>query len=268
MKKKVLGKGLDALIKGVEEESIKKIPLGKIIPGRYQPRIKITRANLQELIDSIKEKGIIEPIIVRPAGEKFEIISGHRRFYAAKELSFKEIPCIVKEVDDEEALEISLIENIQREDLNPVEVARAYKILNEKFGLTHEEIARRVGKTRSSVTNTLRILSLPPEIISAIEEGKITEGHARTLLAVKDENEQLKLFKKMIDQKISVRKAERIVRKEKEKEIIYLEEKLKEETGLEFEIKKGKKGGYIKIFFRDEEDFRFIMEKFLNEKSI
>lgn len=268
MKKKVLGKGIEALIKGVEEENIKKIPLERIIPGKYQPRIKITKSNLQELIDSIKEKGIIEPIIVRPSDDKFEIVSGHRRYYAAKELSLKEVPCIVKEVSDEEALEISLIENIQREDLNPVEVARAYKILNEKFGLTHEEIAKKVGKARSAITNTLRILTLPPEIISAIEEGKITEGHARALLSLQDKDEMLKLFKKIIEQRISVRRAERIAKKEKEREIIYLEEKLREETGLEFEIKKGKKGGYVKISFRNEEDLKFIIGKFLNEKNI
>lgn len=263
MKKRVLGKGLDALIKGVKEENIRRIPAGKIVPGKYQPRVKITKQNLQELIDSIREKGILEPIIVRPSGENFEIVSGHRRFYAAKELSMEEVPCIVKEISDEEALEIALIENIQREDLNPVEQARAYRILNEKFGLTHEEIAKRVGKTRSAITNTLRILTLAPEIISAIESGKITEGHARALLSLKSENERHRVFKSMLKQKISVRKAERLVKKNKSKEVVYLEEKLKEETGLKFEIKKGKKSGYIKIFFENEEDFEFILKRFL-----
>jgi len=262
MKKKVLGKGLDALIKGAFEESIKKLPIEKIVPGKYQPRIKITPSSLKELMDSIKEKGIIEPIIVRPSGENFEIISGHRRFYAAKELGFKEIDCIVKEASDEEALEISLIENLQRENLNPVEEAHAYKILNEKFGLTHEEIARKIGKTRSAITNTLRILTLPSEIISAIEEGKITEGHARTILSLKDEKERIKFFKKLLKEKMSVRKAERIIKMDAE--IINLEEKFKE-IGFNVEIKKKKKGGYIKIFFEGEEDFNFIIKKFLNE---
>ncbi len=262
--KKVLGKGLDALIKGVDEESIKKLPIEKIVPGKYELRTKITLSSLQELIDSIKEKGIVEPIIVRPSGENFEVICGHRRFYAAKEAGLKEIPCIVKEIDDKEALEIAIVENLQREDLNPVEKAMAFKILNEKFGLTHEEIAKKIGKTRSSVTNTLRILTLPQEIISAISENKITEGHARALLSLKTDEERMKLFKKMLKEKMSVRKVERITRGDINAEIINIEEKFRE-IGFIVEIKKKKKGGYIKIFFKDDEDFNFIIKKFLNE---
>lgn len=262
--KKVLGKGLDALLKGVEEESVKKLPIEKIVPGKYELRTKITLSSLQELIDSIKEKGIVEPIIVRPSDENFEVVCGHRRFYAAKEAGLKEIPCIVKEINDKEALEIAIIENLQREDLNPVEKAMAFKILNEKFGLTHEEIARRIGKTRSSITNTLRILTLPQEIISAISEGKITEGHARALLSLKDDRERIKMFKRMMRERMSVRKAEKITKRESDAEIINIEEKFKE-IGFVVEIKKKKEGGYIKIFFKDEEDFNFIIKKFLNE---
>ena len=262
--KKVLGKGLDALIKGVEEESVKKLPIEKIIPGKYELRTKVPLSSLKELIDSIKEKGVVEPIIVRPSGENFEVVCGHRRFYAAKEAGLKEIPCIVKEMDDKEALEIAIVENLQREDLNPVEKAMAFKILNEKFGLTHEEIAKKIGKTRSSITNTLRILTLPQEIISAISENKLTEGHARALLSLKSDEERMKVFKKMMREKMSVRKAEKIARKDMSAEIINLEEKFKE-IGFCVEIKKKKKGGYIKIFFKDEEEFNFIMKKFFDE---
>lgn len=262
--KKVLGKGLDALIKGVEEESIKKIPIGKIIPGKYELRTKVTLSSLQELIDSIKEKGIVEPIIVRPSGENFEVVCGHRRFYAAKEAGLKEIPCIVKEIDDKETLEIAIVENLQREDLNPVEKAMAFKILNEKFGLTHEEIAKKIGKARSSITNTLRILTLPQEIISAISENKITEGHARALLSLKSDKERMKVFRKMIKEKMSVRRAEKVAMRNLDAEIINIEEKFKE-IGFIVEVKKKKKGGYIKIFFRDEDDFNFIIKKFFNE---
>ncbi len=260
--KKVLGKGLDALLKGIEEENVKKLPVEKIVPGKYELRTKVTPSSLQELIDSIKEKGIVEPIIVRPSGENFEVVCGHRRFYAAKEAGLKEIPCIVKEIDDKEALEIAIVENLQREDLNPVEKAMAFKTLNEKFGLTHEEIAKKVGKTRSAITNTLRILTLPHEIISAISDGKITEGHAKALLSLKDDRERMKLFRKMIREKMSVRKTERIAKKETNAEIINIEEKFKE-MGFYVEIKKKKKGGYIKIFFKDDEDFNFIIKKFL-----
>jgi len=260
-KRKPLGRTLSDLLS--KREEIIKIPVSNIIEGEFQPRKKITPQSLQELAESIKEKGILEPLIVRPVESGYEIIAGHRRFLAAKEAGLTEVPCIVKEVNKREAAEISLIENLQRENLNPIEEANAIKKLIDEFNFTHEEIAKKIGKSRVYVTNILRLFKLPQEIKDKIEEGEISEGHARVLLGVKDEREMIRLAEEIVRKKLSVREIEKRVKKEIKREFKSEEEMLHKRWGVEVRIiKKGEKGK-IEFIFKNEDEFRFLMEEFL-----
>ncbi len=260
-KRNPLGRTLSELLS--KREEIIKIPVSNIIEGKFQPRKKITPESLRDLTESIKEKGILEPLLVRPHENGYEIIAGHRRFLAAKEAGLTEVPCIVKEVNDTEAAEISLIENIQRENLNPIEEATAIKKLIDEFKLTHEEIAKKIGKSRVYVTNILRLLKLPRKIKEKIENGEISEGHARALLGAKDEKEMLKLAEEITKSRLSVRAVERKIKKEKKKEFENEEKILKKRWGVEVRITKKGKKGKIEFIFKNEDEFRFLMEEFL-----
>ena len=217
--RQALGKGLGALIpeKGVPEgegkRPLQQCGIEEVHPNPFQPRKAFSDEQLQELVDSIREKGILQPLLVRRRSDGYELIAGERRWRAAQRAGLREIPILVRDVSDSEMLEISLIENIQREDLNPIEEAEAYKRLMEQFHLTQEEISKKVGKDRSTIANTVRLLKLPPEIKLSLAEGKITMGHARAFLSLDGVDKQRLLWKKLLSAGLSVRQTESLVKR-------------------------------------------------------
>jgi ParB family chromosome partitioning protein len=219
MAKPALGKGLSALINTrvaapapVEElgERIQVLPLDQITTSPLQPREEFRNELLQELVESIRERGIIQPLIVRRVGDKYELIAGERRWRAARELRLADAPAIIRQASDREVLELALVENLQREDLNPIEEAGAYARLHRDFGLTQEEISKRVGKSRASVANAMRLLDLDPGAQSLLKQGRISVGHAKVLLSLKSHEEQKLLMDLIVRQGASVRVAEKL----------------------------------------------------------
>lgn len=219
MAKQALGKGLSALINTrvvnpapSEElgERVQKLALDVIIPSPLQPRIEFPAEHLHELVESIRERGIIQPLIVRKVDGKYELIAGERRWRAARELGLAEAPAIVREASDREVLELALIENLQREGLNPIEEASAYQRLSRDFGLTQEDISKRVGKSRASIANAMRLLDLDPDVQSLLKHDRISVGHAKVLLSLKAHSEQKWLAEQIIRQGASVRVAEKL----------------------------------------------------------
>jgi ParB family chromosome partitioning protein len=217
MNRKALGRGINALLgseKGnLNSEELMDIDLDLIEPNSEQPRSRFTEENLEDLAQSIRANGIVQPIIVRRKGGKFQIVAGERRWRASQKAGLKKIPSIVKEVGDEKLLELALIENIQRQELNAIEEARAYKNLIETVGMTQEMIAERVGKNRTVVTTFLRLLKLPEDILRLVEDEKITAGHARALLMASNAEGQRRLAKKIIEMSLSVRETEKAVKR-------------------------------------------------------
>ena len=217
MTRKALGRGLSALIRESEApatatmaESEAAVAVELIDANPFQPRTAFDEAELSELSQSVRAKGIIQPVLVRPLGERYQLVAGERRWRAAKLAGLQTIPAIVKDLEDKEMLELALTENILRDDLGPLEAARAYKVLQERFGESQEEIAARLGINRVTVTNSLRLLRLPAKIQQMIEQKELTAGHARALLSVPDEAEQLRLAERIASRGLSVREAERI----------------------------------------------------------
>jgi len=235
-KKSRLGRGLDSLFPGspinqigssndnldnLDESKILQINVNEIEKNPYQPREEFDKEALQELADSIKEKGVLQPILVRKKESGFELVAGERRLEASKLAGIRYIPAIITNIDsDEDLLEFALIENIQRENLNPIEEAKAYKRLNKEFGLSHEEVAKKVGKNRATVTNLLRLLNLPEKIQNMIETEQISTGHAKILLGIENPAEQMRLAYKIVNEKLSVRALEAEVQKVKDKKSI------------------------------------------------
>jgi ParB family chromosome partitioning protein len=282
MSRKALGKGLEALIGEEPQEPIKvdeqprqglvKLRVDKIKSNPYQPRTRVDEEKLSELSASVKEKGIIQPVVVRQVGEEFELVAGQRRLLAAKRLGWEEIPAVIAgKLSKEDMLELSLIENLQREDLNPIDTAKGYKRLLEECQLTQAEVAQRIGKDRSSVANTMRILGLPEEVRKLIGEGKLSEGHARAILSLSGEKEQIALSRRVVNEGLSVRKTEdlaqpgsktRISRKRARTspEFFQIEEKLKHHFGTSVKVLGKGKGGKIEIEFYSEEDLSRILE--------
>ncbi|GIW47045.1 MAG: chromosome partitioning protein ParB [Deltaproteobacteria bacterium] len=213
MKRVILGKGLDALIPTEKQEhGVVFINISQIKPNSYQPRKDFDEKGIEELAASIQEKGIIQPLIVRRLEENnYEIIAGERRWRAAQKAGLAKIPVIVKDVSDREALELALVENLQRQDLNPIEEATAYEQLIEEFGLTHEEISKRIGKDRSTITNQLRLLKLPEEVKQALISGEITAGHARALLSIQSTSKIKEILEIIKREKLSVRRTEALI---------------------------------------------------------
>ena len=213
---KGLGRGLDALLggaerKGRDEETLAQIEVASLRPGKYQPRTRMDDASLAQLADSIRARGVIQPIVVRPVGEgQYEILAGERRWRAARLAGLDRVPAVVREVPDEAALGIGLIENIQREDLNPIEEANGLKRLIDEFKLTHDEVAQAIGRSRAGVTNLLRLLELAASVQSMVQEGRIDMGHARALLALA-KSRQVELAERIAQQGLSVRETERLV---------------------------------------------------------
>ncbi|MBZ5515573.1 MAG: ParB/RepB/Spo0J family partition protein [Acidobacteriia bacterium] len=211
MTRKALGRGLSALLRDVEAPSavgLELVPVEQIEPNPLQPRRSFPDATLKELADSMRASGLVQPILVRRAGERYQLVVGERRWRAAKLAGIEAVPAVIRDLGDRESLELALTENLLREDLNPLDAARGLRSLQENFGLTHEEIAARLGVDRSTVTNSLRLLRLPEEVQSLLAEGKITAGHARALLAVDSPAEQVRLARLIADKGFSVREAE------------------------------------------------------------
>ena len=277
-KERGLGRGLDALLSttnlmGLESPQIVNLEIEQLVPRQGQPRTRFDEDTLQELAESIKSQGLLQPLLVRPKGNQYEIIAGERRFRAARLAGLEMLPVVIKDIADHQAAEISLVENIQREDLNAVEEARAYRHLMDKYGYTQEKVAAIVGKSRAHVANTMRILSLPQEILQMIEAGQLTAGHARTLLTLPDARSQLLRAGEIIKNTLSVRQAEAkgrpgrkqgkksaVAKPAKPAEIIDLEERLQQQFSTRVEIYPGPRGGKIQISYYGEDDLQRILE--------
>jgi len=286
-RKRGLGRGLSALIpdesegylfeEEVKNEKVVELDINLIVSNKDQPRKEFEKESLEELRDSIKKYGIIQPIVVRKIDDKYEIIAGERRWRAAKEANLSKVPCIVKEVDDMEAIKIALIENIQRQDLNPIEEANAFKTLMDNFRLTQEEVADAVGKSRSYIANSIRLLNLDKEILDYVSQGKITAGHGKALLGVKNKKDRMNIVKSIVDKNLNVRDTEKLVSKVKtrksEEKIIKkdpfveeVEEKLMRILGTKVNLISSKKGGKIEIEFYSDEDLQRIIEVITDEQ--
>lgn len=213
MTRKALGRGLNALLRETEAPpsstaGLEQIPLGLIDPNPFQPRTQLPVDGLEELANSIRASGLIQPILIRPSGERYQLIAGERRWRAAGQAGLERVPAVIREIGDTEALELALAENLLREALNPLEIARAYERLQKEFHLTHEQIAERLGVNRSTVTNSLRLLGLPGEVQKLLEEEKISAGHARALLALSSPADQVRVAEQVIADGLSVRELE------------------------------------------------------------
>lgn len=279
MQKVALGKGLGALIPdltALDEKDRKalgiiEIEIDRIIPNEYQPRKSFDESRLKELASSIKEQGVIQPVIVHKSGGGFQLIAGERRWRAARLAGLRTIPSIVKEATKRDILEMALIENIQREDLNPLEAAEAYKRLQEEFKLTQEDLARRVGKERSTITNFLRILGLPKEVKQEIASGSLSMGHAKAILSLDRVRDQLQAAMQIAKKGLSVREAEtlaaRLKNPAKDKrprlssEIKAVEERLRKALGTKVSIAAKSKGGRIVIEYYSTEELDRLLEK-------
>jgi ParB family transcriptional regulator, chromosome partitioning protein len=270
--RRVLGKGLDALIPqkiAVAPKEYTHLPLAKIIPGRYQPRQEIGDMELQELMRSIQEKGIVQPIIVRKINEdNYEIVAGGRRFQAAKSLGLNEIPTIIKDLDDQDALIFAIVENLQRKDLNPIEEADAFARLMSEFKFTLDDVAKFLGKDKTTVANTLRLLRLPQPIKDALKKGIISRSQARTILAVDKADEQERIFHDILNEKLTVREIEKRVKKISGKKrandpfVTEVEEKLQKILGTKVRIfNKRNNRGKIVIEYFTLDDLQRILAK-------
>lgn len=215
MTRKALGRGLNALLRESEAPppvaGLEQIPISLIDPNPFQPRTQLQQDGLDELAGSIRASGLLQPILIRPFGERYQLVAGERRWRAAGKAGLEKVPAVVRDIDDTEALELALAENLLREALNPIEVARAYERLQQQFHLTHEQIAERLGINRSTVTNTLRLLGLAPTVQTLLMEEKISAGHARALLTVSTPKAQEKMAATVVEQGLSVRSLEKLV---------------------------------------------------------
>lgn len=282
MKPKRLGKGLEALIPQIspEEEmergdSLFEVEVANVRANPFQPRADFDRNSLEELKQSIAENGIIQPITVREIDDAYELIAGERRLRAVQELGFKKIPAFVVNVtSDDQMLELALVENIQREDLNPIDLAKALQQLLKNYGLTQETVAKKVGKDRATVANFIRLLKLPERIQDSLRNGEITMGHARALMGLPSTGEQIRMWKKTVRQGWNVRKVEEMVRQALEGPkkvvgggtkklppyLVELEDKLRAVFGTQVRIKPSSRGGKIEVSYYSEEDLERIIE--------
>ena len=278
-RKGALGKGLSALIPDDAldmKQAAFEVDIDSVFPNKSQPRQYFDEEKIEVLGESIKEHGIIQPIIVRKEGKFYKIIAGERRWRAAKQVGLKKVPIIEKELGEQEIAEISLIENIQREDLNPIEEALAYKKLSKEFKLTQEEIAKKVGKSRTAITNNMRLLNLHKSIRDFIINGDLSEGHGKIIAGVENTEKQLKIAEKVINEELNVRQTETLIKewdksptpKKKQSKDIHVrsvEEKLEDIFGTKVSINKGKKKSKIEIEFYSEDDLERILNLISNE---
>ena len=281
--KKVLGRGLGALIPGKESPApqaagLMQLAIDQIAPNPFQPRKTFNEASIEELARSVREHGIVQPLVVTRSGDRYRLIAGERRFRAAKKAGLTSVPVVVKEeLTDAASLEIALIENIQREDLNPIEEALAYHQLHEEFGLTQEEISKKVGKERSTVANFLRLLKLPDSVKRLLAGGQLSMGHARALLAVDSPKKQEQFAGRVVRRNLNVRQTEMLAaesspktveKKEKEKDVFTrdAEEKLQRTLRTKVEIDRRRRGGVIHIRFASEDDLIRIYDDITGRK--
>jgi len=277
-----LGRGLSALIPDTEQapaaenSSLREIEVALIRPNPYQPRLEFDPVALQELKISIEENGVIQPLTVREVDDHFELISGERRLRAVAEIGLNKVPCYIRQVSSkEEMLELAIIENVQREHLNPIEQAQAYQRLIDECNLTQDDIAQKIGKDRSTITNIIRLLKLPLIIQNSVRSNEISMGHARSLLAINNEKVQKSLCKKIIKDGLSVRKVEALIKetlensKKKKKEtprrsvfVQKVEENLREKLGTKVQIRPKREGGTIEVDFYSPEDLSRLVELF------
>ncbi|OPJ55446.1 ParB/RepB/Spo0J family partition protein [Alkalithermobacter paradoxus] len=285
MAKNRLGKGLSALIPKIESklesEDVKRdivnISINKIYPNENQPRKLFDKEKIEMLSQSIKSYGVLQPILVKKEENGYMIVAGERRFRASKMAGLKEIPCVIKELSPRDVAEIALIENLQREDLNAIEEALAYKSLIENYDVTQEEISQAVGKSRPHITNTIRLLNLDERVLKLVESGEISPGHGKALLRINDKDLQFEIANKVIDNCLSVRETENIAKnilekkevkvekrdKEKDPFVVSIEEKLRNIFGTKVNILKGKKKGKIEIEYYDEQELENILAHIL-----
>jgi ParB family chromosome partitioning protein len=276
MTKKALGKGLAVFLPDdygiIKNERYAEVDIEEVVPNPLQPRLKFEPRSIEELALSIRETGVIQPILVVPEGESYKIIVGERRWRAAHKAGLKKIPVLIRQIPVERQLEISLVENLHREDLNPLEIAHVYQRLVEELGYTQEEIAARVGKDRTSVTNTLRLLNLPKVIQDYLSEDKITMGHARALLALDNPDSQIALAVEILNRNLTVRDVERLAARRREKaasskkpesdpDLQAVEEDLVRILGTKVKIAGSRKKGTIKIQYFSLDDLNRVYRK-------
>ena len=277
--KKTLNRGLDALLGsgGKAKRTIQDVNLTQINAGRFQPREIFNEESLQELTDSIKKHGVISPILVRELGlNKYEVIAGERRMRASLQAGLETIPCLVEQKEDQDALESALIENLQREDLNAVEEARGYDRLKREFGLTQDEVATSTGKARSSIANSIRILTLPQNVLDMLSAGKIEKGHAK-LLASMEPSEAEKAAENIIKNKLTVKdlsesnknkKQQKTTKKQKQTDVILIEQEMSEAFGHQITIEaKTKQKGSLQISYKTSDELETIISKILNKNK-
>jgi len=283
--KKVLGRGLGALIPGggrsdqpQHAAGMMHVPLDQISPNPYQPRKTFNEASIEELARSVREHGIVQPLLVTRSGDRFKLIAGERRFRAARKAGLQTVPVVIKDdIKEGDVLEIALIENIQREDLNPIEEAHAYHQLHEEFGLTQEEISKRVGKERSTVANFLRLLKLPESVKKLLAGGQLSMGHARALLAVESTKKQEQLAERVVRRNLNVRQTEMLAaekapkpveKKETEKDVFTrdAEERLTRTLRTKVDIDRKRRGGVIHIRFTSEDDLIRIYDDLMGRR--
>ncbi|GAA0467759.1 ParB/RepB/Spo0J family partition protein [Alkalibacillus silvisoli] len=277
---KGLGKGLNTIFQEVDyyEESVQEIELKDCRPNPYQPRKVFDTEAIEELKDSIVQHGVLQPIIVRKGIKGYEIVVGERRFRASKEAGLTTISAVVRELSDEQMMELALLENLQREDLNPIEEAEAYDRLINELKIKQDELARRLGKSRPHITNMVRLLSLPERVRAMVNSKELTMGHARALLSIKDEDQLMLVAEKVRKEGLNVRQTEQLItklndkpkKKASEKKDVFItskENELQERLGTGVSIQQGKKKGKIEIEYFDHEDLDRIIDLLIQEKS-
>lgn len=271
-----LGRGLDSLFAGTEDwgTSIQEIPVGELDPNPDQPRRTFSAESISQLADSIREQGVLQPLLVAPAGGgRYMIIAGERRYRAGREAGLETLPCIVKDIDVIRQREIALIENLQREDLNPIEAAKGIRALMDQCGYTQEKVSARLGKSRPAVANMLRLLQLPDEVTEMVKDGLLTAGHARVLAGVNDSAEQLRLARKAVEEGLNVRQMEQLVKssagtKPKKRsvpkrlpaELEELQEKIRMRTGLKSALTGSVSKGRIVLQYSSREELEQLNE--------
>ena len=286
-KSRGLGKGLGALIPELEEEQNQEaqqfVEINSIVPNPYQPRKEFSDEKLNELAESIRLHGVIQPLLVREHQGKYQLIAGERRLRASKIVGLTEVPIVIREMTDQTMMEVALIENLQREDLNVIEEAEAYRRLMEEFSLTQEEISKRVGRSRPAIANTLRLLNLPSIVQSELAKGTLTMGHARPLLSINSTEEQIRVWQTIQNEQLSVRQTEELIKQltnpdnvsretkkpnlkngvkpNRDPNLLELEEELQLSLGTKVTIKPSGSGGKIEINYYSNEDFERICEK-------
>ncbi|MDR7522381.1 MAG: ParB/RepB/Spo0J family partition protein [Armatimonadota bacterium] len=282
--RRALGRGLGALIPGADltpDQGVVEIPVDRIRPNTLQPRTAFGSEPLSELQASIREHGVLQPVLVRPSGEDYELVAGERRWRAAVAAGLRTVPAMVRHLDDRSALEAALVENLQREDLGPLERARAYRRLIEDFGLSQEDVARRVGRSQPSVANTLRLLSLPGEVQASLEAGRISEGHARALLTLQDQGRLLQVWRQVESRGLSVRATEvaarraaisREIRRRRPRgisgEILIIQQSLQDRLGTPIKVDvRGKGRGEIRITFFSIEDLERLVDLLMSRRE-